>query len=121
MAGVQAELDGLGIGAVEEALDLLLGAHVAVGVGVEHEHGAVLVGDVPAELAHAGVEAGPLVVGEGRAGGEVAVQVRVALGQDHEVLRAVGADDRHLGVAVGLGLLERLRALVEGDERRCRR
>ena len=49
--GVEAELHGLRVGAVEEALDLLLGADVAVGVGVEHQHGAMLVGDVPAELA----------------------------------------------------------------------
>ena len=53
MARVQAELDGLGIGAVEEALDLLLRPDVAVRVGVEHEHGAVLVGHVLAELGHA--------------------------------------------------------------------
>ena len=116
MAGVQAELDGLGIRAVEEALDLRLGADVAVGVGVEHEHGAVRVGDVLAELGHAGVEAVPLVVGEGGGAGEVAVEVAVALGQDHEMLRAVGADHRHLGVAVRLGLLERLPALVQRHE-----
>ena len=119
VAGVEAQLHRLRVRAVEEALDLRLGAHVAVGVGVEDEDGAVRFGDVPAELGHAGGEAGPLVVGERGRGDDVAVEVRVALGQDHEVLRAVGTDDGHLGVAVGLGLLEGVLALVQGDEHRA--
>ena len=115
---VEAQVDRLGVRAVEEALDLRLRADVAVRVGVEHEHGAVRVGDVPAELGHPGRQRRPLVVGQGRAADEVALEVRVSLGQDHEVAGAERADGGHLRVAVGLRLRERVLALVERDEHR---
>ena len=118
---VEAQVDRLGVGAVEEALDLRLRAHVAVRVGVEHEHGAVRVGDVPAELGHPGRQRRPLVVGQGRAADEVALEVRVSLGQDHEVAGAERADGGHLRVAVGLRLRERVLALVQRRRTRSRR
>ena len=113
---VEAQVNRLRIGAVEEARDLVLRAHVAVRVRVEHEHGAVRVGNVPPERGHPARQMGPLVVGQGRAGREVAVEVRVALGQDHEVAGAERADREHLRVAVRLRLCERVLALVQRDE-----
>ena len=86
---------------------------------MEHEHCAVLVGDVTAELGHPGQEACPLLRGEGGAPVQVAVEVGITLGQDHEVPCAIWPDDRHLGVDVRLGLVERSLALVEGDEDRA--
>ena len=65
--GVQAQVHGPGVRAVKETLDLRLGPDVAVGVGVEHEDGPVLLGHVAAELRHAGRQRVPLVVGQGRA------------------------------------------------------
>ena len=62
--GVEAELHRLRVGRVEEALDLLLRADVAIRVGVEREHRVVLARDVPAELRHPVRERIPFVVGQ---------------------------------------------------------
>ena len=72
---VKAELHGRRVGTIEEALDLLLCADVAVGVGVEGQHGAMLTGHVAAQLGHARHEGLPLVVIQFRRGGEVALEV----------------------------------------------
>ena len=53
MAGVQAQVDELGVGAVEEAVDVLLGVDVAVGVRMVLRTHAVLLEHRLAEFVHA--------------------------------------------------------------------
>ena len=89
--GVQAQVDELAVGAVEEAVDVLLGVDVAVGVRVVLRTHAVLLEHRLAELVHALGLLAPLLGGqvavlEHRAGGRVAPH----LGDDDDVLTADG-------------------------------
>src|SRR5690606_32842915 len=64
VAGVEAEVDHVGVGGVEEALDVLLGVDVGVGVRVDHDVEAVGVADLAAQAFHAGAQVAPLLGGE---------------------------------------------------------
>ena len=64
VAGVEAEVDELGIGGFEEALDVGLVADMAVGVGVELGVHAVFFEHASAEFVVAVDQSGPLLGGE---------------------------------------------------------
>ena len=87
--GVQAEVDELRVGVLQELLDPVLGVDVGVGVRMEHQLDAELLVEHPAQLVGARDQVRPLLrvhVGglEHRAG----VHVGVLLGQLDQVLRA---------------------------------
>ncbi len=91
VAGVQAEVDELAVGAVEEAVDVLLGVDVAVGMWMVLRTDAVLLEHRLAEFVHALGLLAPLLgrevaVLEHGAGGRVAPH----LGDDDHVLAADG-------------------------------
>src|SRR6266508_371988 len=92
MGGVEAQRDRLRVGVLEEALDLGLGSHVAVGVGMEDGGDAVLLGEDPAELRGGEHQRPPCVAVELGGLEEVALEVRVQVRQQDDVPGAHRAD-----------------------------
>ncbi len=103
VAGVQAQVHERAVGAVEEAVDVLFGVDVAVGVRMVLRTHAVLFEHGLAQLVHAGGLLGPLVGGqvavlEHGAGGRVAPHLG---GDDDDVLAPDGRGE--LGDVLDLG------------------
>ena len=89
VAGVQAQVDELRVGVVQELQDPVLGVHVGVGVRVEDQLDAVLLVDHLAEFVGAGDQVRPLLrVQVTGLGGRAGVHVGVLLGQVDQVLGA---------------------------------
>ena len=87
--GVQAQVDELRVGVLEELLDPVLGVDVGVGVRVEHQLDAELLVEDPAQLVGARDQVRPLLrVHVGGLQGLSGVHVGVLLRQVDEVLRA---------------------------------
>jgi hypothetical protein len=113
---VQAQGDGRGVGVGQEALHPLLGVDMAVGVRVEDQRDAELLGEDPAELRHAGAQVGPLLRLQVDGLGDGAVEVGVPLREQHEVPGAqCGEEPRHPAALVNR-LGQRVLAAVQAGE-----